>query len=91
MASKFGLAGGIPERRVRPIWDAVDSRQYKAALKLCAALLAKHPTSPYVLVSSLAPPRPHFRVSLSLPDESGLEMGVFCFGDLCENCVVALC
>ena len=60
MASKFGLAGGIPERRVRPIWDAVDSRQYKAALKLCTALLAKHPTSPYVLVSSLAPPRPHF-------------------------------
>uniref|UniRef100_A0A0D9WFC3 Uncharacterized protein n=1 Tax=Leersia perrieri TaxID=77586 RepID=A0A0D9WFC3_9ORYZ len=49
MASKFGLAGGIPERRVRPIWDAVDSRQYKAALKLCTALLAKHPTSPYVL------------------------------------------
>ncbi|KAG8085224.1 hypothetical protein GUJ93_ZPchr0010g8296 [Zizania palustris] len=49
MSSKFGLAGGIPERRVRPIWDAVDSRQYKAALKLCTALLAKHPTSPYVL------------------------------------------
>ncbi|CAN6333458.1 unnamed protein product [Urochloa humidicola] len=49
MASKFGLAGGIPERRVRPIWDAVDSRQYKAALKLCTALLAKHPTSPYAL------------------------------------------
>ncbi|KAF8652454.1 hypothetical protein HU200_062786 [Digitaria exilis] len=49
MASKFGLAGGIPERRVRPIWDAVDSRQYKAALKLCTGLLAKHPTSPYVL------------------------------------------
>jgi len=52
MASKFGLAGGIPERRVRPIWDAVDSRQYKAALKLCTALLAKHPTSPYALVST---------------------------------------
>lgn len=34
---------------MRPIWDAVDSRQYKAALKLCTALLAKHPTSPYVL------------------------------------------
>uniref|UniRef100_A0A452YRV4 Uncharacterized protein n=1 Tax=Aegilops tauschii subsp. strangulata TaxID=200361 RepID=A0A452YRV4_AEGTS len=50
MASKFGLAGGIPERRVRPIWDAVDSRQYKSALKLCTALLAKHPTSPYALV-----------------------------------------
>jgi len=34
---------------VRPIWDAVDSRQYKAALKLCTGLLAKHPTSPYAL------------------------------------------
>lgn len=54
MASKFGLAGGIPERRVRPIWDAVDSRQYKAALKLCTGLLAKHPTSPYALVSILS-------------------------------------
>jgi hypothetical protein len=53
MTSKFGLAGGIPERRVRPIWDAVDSRQYKPALKLCTALLAKHPTSPYALVSTL--------------------------------------
>ena len=62
MASKFGLAGGIPERRVRPIWDAVDSRQYKSALKLCTALIAKHPTSPYALVSSLGPPRPHFSV-----------------------------
>ena len=54
MASKFGLAGGIPERRVRPIWDAVDSRQYKASLKLCTGLLAKHPTSPYALVSTLS-------------------------------------
>lgn len=34
---------------MRPIWDAVDSRQYKAALKLCTALLTKHPTSPYAL------------------------------------------
>ncbi|RZR98060.1 hypothetical protein BHM03_00027358 [Ensete ventricosum] len=50
MATKFGLAGGIPERRVRPIWDAVDSRQYKAALKLATALLAKYPSSPYALV-----------------------------------------
>ncbi|RRT74154.1 hypothetical protein B296_00025373 [Ensete ventricosum] len=49
MATKFGLAGGIPERRVRPIWDAVDSRQYKAALKLATALLAKYPSSPYAL------------------------------------------
>lgn len=53
MASKFGIAGGIPERRVRPIWDAVDSRQFKTALKLCVALLAKFPNSPYALVSLL--------------------------------------
>ncbi|PON77984.1 N-acetyltransferase B complex, non-catalytic subunit [Parasponia andersonii] len=49
MASKFGLAGGIPERRVRPIWDAIDSRQYKTALKLATSLLAKTPNSPYAL------------------------------------------
>ncbi|XP_072997534.1 N-terminal acetyltransferase B complex auxiliary subunit NAA25 isoform X1 [Typha latifolia] len=49
MASKLGLAGGVPERRVRPIWDAVDSRQFKAALKLSVALLAKYPNSPYAL------------------------------------------
>lgn len=49
MATKFGLAGGIPERRVRPIWDAVDSRQFKNALKLSTALLAKYPSSPYAL------------------------------------------
>ncbi|KAF5744470.1 phagocyte signaling-impaired protein [Tripterygium wilfordii] len=49
MASKFGLAGGIPERRVRPIWDAIDSRQFKNALKHSATLLAKHPNSPYAL------------------------------------------
>ncbi|TXG74476.1 hypothetical protein EZV62_003055 [Acer yangbiense] len=49
MASKFGLAGGIPERRVRPIWDAIDSRQFKNALKHSTALLAKYPTSPYAL------------------------------------------
>ncbi|KAL3518007.1 hypothetical protein ACH5RR_020596 [Cinchona calisaya] len=49
MASKFGLAGGIPERRVRPIWDAVDSRQFKNALKLCTSLLSKYPNSPYAL------------------------------------------
>ncbi|XP_043701525.1 N-terminal acetyltransferase B complex auxiliary subunit NAA25 isoform X2 [Telopea speciosissima] len=49
MGSKFGMAGGIPERRVRPIWDAVDSRQFKAALKLSTALLAKYPNSPYAL------------------------------------------
>ncbi|KAL8128991.1 hypothetical protein V2J09_018146, partial [Rumex salicifolius] len=49
MASKFGVAGGIPERRVRQIWDAIDSRQYKNALKLSFALLTKYPTSPYAL------------------------------------------
>eukprot|EP00268_Persea_americana_P065618 TRINITY_DN878_c1_g1_i10.p1 TRINITY_DN878_c1_g1~~TRINITY_DN878_c1_g1_i10.p1 ORF type:complete len:252 (+),score=41.49 TRINITY_DN878_c1_g1_i10:114-869(+) len=49
MASKFGMAGGIPERRVRPIWDAVDSRQFKNALKLSTALLSKFPNSPYAL------------------------------------------
>ena len=59
MASKFGLAGGIPERRVRPIWDAVDSRQFKAALKLSTALLSKYPNSPYALVSTRPfPPLP---------------------------------
>ncbi|KAJ4839804.1 hypothetical protein Tsubulata_032010 [Turnera subulata] len=49
MASKFGLAGGIPERRVRPIWDAIDSRQFKTALKHCATVLTKFPNSPYAL------------------------------------------
>ncbi|CAI9107074.1 OLC1v1006355C1 [Oldenlandia corymbosa var. corymbosa] len=49
MASKFGLAGGIPERRVRPVWDAIDSRQYKNALKHCTTLLSKYPNSPYAL------------------------------------------
>ncbi|KAK1283393.1 hypothetical protein QJS10_CPB21g01457 [Acorus calamus] len=49
MSSKFGLAGGIPERRVRPIWDAVDSRQFKSALKLSTGLLSKYPNSPYAL------------------------------------------
>ncbi|XP_022857456.1 N-terminal acetyltransferase B complex auxiliary subunit NAA25-like [Olea europaea var. sylvestris] len=49
MASKFGLAGGIPERRVRPIWDAIDSRQFKNALKHSATLLSKYPNSPYAL------------------------------------------
>ncbi|KAJ0084133.1 hypothetical protein Patl1_30998 [Pistacia atlantica] len=49
MASKFGMAGGIPERRVRPIWDAIDSRQFKIALKQSTAVLAKFPNSPYAL------------------------------------------
>ncbi|XP_057955764.1 N-terminal acetyltransferase B complex auxiliary subunit NAA25 isoform X2 [Malania oleifera] len=49
MASKFGMAGGIPERRVRPIWDAIDSRQFKTALKLSQSLISKYPNSPYAL------------------------------------------
>ncbi|KAH9309985.1 hypothetical protein KI387_037896, partial [Taxus chinensis] len=48
MSSKLLVAGGIAERRVRPLWDAIDSRQYKNALKLASALLAKHPDSPYI-------------------------------------------
>ena len=51
MASKFGLAGGLPERRVRPIWDAIDSRQFKNALKAVTTLLAKYPNAPYALVT----------------------------------------
>ncbi|KAI3507935.1 hypothetical protein L1887_22932 [Cichorium endivia] len=49
MASKFGMAGGIPERRVRPVWDAIDSRQFKNALKLSTTLLSKYPNSSYAL------------------------------------------
>ncbi|KAI3732781.1 hypothetical protein L1987_63989 [Smallanthus sonchifolius] len=44
------MAGGIPERRVRPVWDAIDSRQLKNALKLSTALLSKYPNSSYALV-----------------------------------------
>ncbi|KAI3819684.1 hypothetical protein L1987_13531 [Smallanthus sonchifolius] len=43
------MAGGIPERRVRPVWDAIDSRQLKNALKLSTALLSKYPNSSYAL------------------------------------------
>ncbi|CAO2840025.1 unnamed protein product [Amaranthus hypochondriacus] len=49
LAGKFGYAGGIPERKVRPIWDAIDSRQYKNALKLASSLLSKYPHVPYAL------------------------------------------
>ncbi|GLJ38445.1 hypothetical protein SUGI_0782890 [Cryptomeria japonica] len=49
MSSKLLVAGGIAERRVRPLWDAIDTRQYKNALKLANTLLAKHPDSPYIL------------------------------------------
>lgn len=47
LAGKFGYAGGMPERKVRPIWDAIDSRQYKNALKLSSSLLSKYPNLPY--------------------------------------------
>ncbi|KAL9235235.1 hypothetical protein vseg_010013 [Gypsophila vaccaria] len=50
MGSKVGYAGGVPERKVRPIWDAIDTRQLKTALKLSTALLSKHPDTPYALV-----------------------------------------
>lgn len=49
MGSKIPMAGGIAERRIRPLWDAIDSRQYKNALKLATSLLTKHPDSPYIL------------------------------------------
>ncbi|KAI3788748.1 hypothetical protein L2E82_01522 [Cichorium intybus] len=49
MASKFGMAGGIPERRVRPLWDAIDSPQFKNALKLSTTLLSKYPNFSYRL------------------------------------------
>ncbi|XP_008804153.1 N-terminal acetyltransferase B complex auxiliary subunit NAA25-like [Phoenix dactylifera] len=49
MASRLRLAGGIPEQRVRQIWDAFDSRQFKTAYKLAVGLLAKYPNSPYAL------------------------------------------
>ncbi|CAL9046236.1 unnamed protein product, partial [Musa banksii] len=38
MAARFGLAGGIPESWVRPIRDADDSRESKAAFKLATGL-----------------------------------------------------
>ncbi|XP_021720964.1 N-terminal acetyltransferase B complex auxiliary subunit NAA25-like isoform X1 [Chenopodium quinoa] len=49
LAGKFGYAGGIPERKVRPVWDAIDSRQYKNALKLSSTLLNKYPNLPYAM------------------------------------------
>ncbi|CAL9103714.1 unnamed protein product [Musa acuminata var. zebrina] len=44
MAARFGLAGGIPESWVRPIRDADDSRESKAAFKLATGLVAKYNT-----------------------------------------------
>ncbi|KAH9570262.1 hypothetical protein CY35_02G031200 [Sphagnum magellanicum] len=40
---------GIAERRLKPLWDAIDHRQYKPALKLATGLIAKHPDSAYLL------------------------------------------
>ncbi|EFJ28002.1 hypothetical protein SELMODRAFT_7955, partial [Selaginella moellendorffii] len=40
----------VAERRLRPLWDAIESRQYKSALKLASALQSKHPDAPYVVV-----------------------------------------
>lgn len=49
LVGKFGYAGGMPDRKVRPIWDAIDSRQYKNALKLSSSLLTKYPKLPYAM------------------------------------------
>jgi predicted Zn-dependent protease len=48
---KGEMAGraGIAERRLKPLWDAIDHRQYKPALKLATGLIAKHPDSAYLL------------------------------------------
>ncbi|CAM6090624.1 unnamed protein product [Calypogeia fissa] len=45
----MGSRAGIAERRLRPLWDAIDTRQYKTALKLASGLQAKHPDSSYIL------------------------------------------
>lgn len=52
---KGEMAGraGIAERRLKPLWDAIDHRQYKPALKLATGLIAKHPDSAYLLVRVL--------------------------------------
>ena len=71
MASKFGLAGGLPERRVRPIWDAIDSRQFKNALKAVKTLLSKYLNAPYALVTKYNP-------SFSVPDSESLWFQLLC-------------
>lgn len=43
-------SSAVAERRLRPLWDAIDSRQYKTALKLAGSLLSKHPDSVYLIV-----------------------------------------
>ncbi|CAJ1960492.1 unnamed protein product [Sphenostylis stenocarpa] len=74
MATKFGFAGGIPERKVRPIWDAIDSRQFKNALKHVTTLLAKHPSSPYayalkaLVLERMGKPDEAFTVALDAKD-----------------------
>jgi hypothetical protein len=45
----MGSRAGIAERRLRPLWDAIDTRQYKTALKLTSGLQVKHPDSSYIL------------------------------------------
>lgn len=42
------MRGGIPERKLKPLWDAIDHRQYKSAMKLVTGLLAKHTDSAYL-------------------------------------------
>jgi hypothetical protein len=44
---------GISERKLKPVWDAIDHRQYKTALKLATALLTKYPDSAYLFVSGV--------------------------------------
>ena len=39
MSNKDKAAAEALERKLRPLYDAIDSRQYKQALKLAAALL----------------------------------------------------
>ncbi|KAH7301648.1 hypothetical protein KP509_23G036000 [Ceratopteris richardii] len=48
MSSRGG--NSVAERRLRPLWDAIDCRQYKTALKLATSLLSKHPDSTYLIV-----------------------------------------
>ncbi|KAK4370294.1 hypothetical protein RND71_009769 [Anisodus tanguticus] len=76
MASKLGLAGGIPERRVRPIWDAIDSRQFKNALKHCTTLLSKYPNSPYALAMDMATSCYEYACG-KFPNNLDLMMGLF--------------
>ncbi|KAI5079570.1 hypothetical protein GOP47_0005049 [Adiantum capillus-veneris] len=40
----------VAERRLRPLWDAIDSGQFKQALKLVNSRLTKDPDSVYLIV-----------------------------------------